>query len=209
MRTISIQQALREVKLGENRVRSALSGAQFIAAGEKGVKTIGGQLVSDWTKNAKATYQQVQDLIANYTEIKQKVAESNATTTVEIAGQTFTVSAAIEKKNSIVLEQTLLNTLKGQLARVEAEAQRWEKTITAKADEVAAAMFSKDGKPVKSDEYQDFVKKFVEERQMTMIDPISIREEIKRLETFIEDFLAEVDYKLTESNVVTKISLKD
>lgn len=107
--TISITRALAELKtlaarIGEITTRSWVT----VKVNEK----IGAKTAAEFGEEARSAYQSYTDLLERRNALKCAIVQSNAVTNVEIAGKIYTVAEAIERKNSISFEETMLATMR-------------------------------------------------------------------------------------------------
>ena len=84
----------------------------------------------------KASYTKLQDYIKNYNKVCNAITLSNATTKVVIDGKEMTVSDAINKKNNIHLEESLLRTLKYEYSDVIDRIERRNTALENKIDKL-------------------------------------------------------------------------
>jgi cupin superfamily acireductone dioxygenase involved in methionine salvage len=134
---------------------------------------------------------------------------SNAVTKVTIADVEMTVADAIERKTSIVYEQTLLNTLKRQTMNSKSTVATENQKVEIRLDQQLNQMFGNDNVSAKTSEGAiAYAKEFRNQNEFELIDPLSIDKEIEKLEKGIDDFLSEVDYVLSTSNALTEIEIE-
>ena len=105
--TISVTQALAELKLLRRRIQSATQSSEFIVLRHKRDVLV----PADFATSARAAYQSYVDLLKRYKAIKSAIVLSNAATTVTIAGVAYTVADAVERKRAIEFEKEMLVTL--------------------------------------------------------------------------------------------------
>jgi hypothetical protein len=204
VQTISIADALNRVKVLNARIQAAQA-APFVALSS--ADRIPGFASPAAAELAiRAAYQSVTGLISNYAKLKAAIVQSNAVTQVTLAGQTMTVAAAIERKKSIVFEQTLLQNLTAQFQQTQRTVDSMNTQAAAAAEKQAIAFFG-DKADKTGAEYAQFVASYLRTHQSNMIDPIGIEHVIVQLNSNIQDFLAQVDLTLTTSNVGTMIEI--
>ncbi len=204
MQKLSIAAALNQFKIIKDRIEKAMD-TQFVGVQQNDrVNGYNGRV--PFQDQARAGYQSVLQLMANYTELKAKVIQSNATTNVTVAGVTMTVAQAIERKHSIATQQSLLARLVGQFTAASGIVARDYARVVADADGRAVDYFG--GKvDKKASEFEEFVQGFITRNAPKLADPIGIETQIERHTRETQDFLAEVDLVLTSSNVVTIIEV--
>lgn len=207
-RRISITEALCELKLYDAKISKAIRNAKYVDATKKSSSKVGVFSRENFEKNAKAGYQSATDLIANRGKLKSAIVQSNATTTVEIAGKQMTVAEAIERKSFIVYEESLLNELKRQYNLAADTVLKENKKVDAQIDKLLETFTGRDTdkKPNKEDQAA-IVEPYREKNEFELVDPINIYEEIFRLESEIDAFKKEVDVRLVLSNSITFIEI--
>lgn len=201
--SMSITQALSELKLLRKRLETALEDAQFIRMVTK-KSNINRER---FDTHAHASLQQYRDLLNRYNKIKSAIVQSNATAVVKIGEKVYTVAEAVERKRSIDYEKKLLQQLQGQWMAVKGEYERYQELERARVDKLLSAELSKDTK-TNVEVVQALTKTFLEEGKAEILDPLSIETVIRDMRISIEDFLTNVDWVLSEANGRTMITVE-
>lgn len=208
MRKISITEALNELKLYDSKITKAITNATLCGAAKKSSEKVGVVKKDDFSERAKASYQSATDLISNRNTLKSAIVKSNAITCVEIDGMPMTVAEAIERKNSIEYDETLLNEMKRQYASATAIVDKENKKVDNKVDELLATLIGKDSDKKLSKEDQEAVEKpYREKNEFEFVDPLELYEKIQALESNIDGFKSNVDTVLVLSNATTFIEV--
>lgn len=208
MRTISITEALNELKLYDARIRKAISNIKLVGAAKKSSDKVGVVSKDTFNERAKADYQSVTDLMANRNALKSAIVKANAITDVTIAGKTMTRAEAIERKNSIEYEESLLLEMKRQYATTMDSVNKENKKVDSKVDELITTLVGRDSDKKLSKEDQEAVEKpYREKNEFEFIDPIGIYDEMLALESDIDGFKSEVDTVLVLSNATNFIEV--
>lgn len=208
MRKISITEALNELKLYDSKINKAIANAKLASAAKKSSDKVGVVKKDEFEERAKASYQSVTDLIANRNALKSAIVKSNAVTEVTINGKTMTVAEAIERKNSIDYDVTLLNEMKRQYVAATDTVNKENKKVDNKVDELLSTLIGKDSDKKISKEDQEAIEKpYREKNEYEFIDPIGIYDKILELETDIDGFNSEVDTRLVLSNATSFIEI--
>jgi len=118
----------------------------------------------------------------------------------------MTVSQAIEFKKTIQYKKNLLEVLKRQRQLITIDFESHKQRVQNKIDENIKIIYGKDSKPDES------VIKSVSEGitkgdPVEIYDPLNLDKIIREMETSIEDFTANIDYILSESNALTIITI--
>lgn len=204
MASLSITRALVELKTLDSRINKIIDYTTFITYRTKNKNY--NQTETDFKKTAEAEFQSLGDLIIRRDKIKNAIVMSNATTEVDIAGKKMTVSQAIEFKTTIAYKTRILDTLKQQRQHVTIESEAHRQKVQTKIDDNVRIICGKDSKP-DANVIQTVSDGIAKGDPIDIYDPLGIDEVIKKLETMIEDFTANVDYVLSESNALTKIEV--
>lgn len=202
--TISVADALGRLKIMSNRIDDATK-QPFIAVRTAG-RIPGFVSALAFETEARAAFQSVVALLANYATLKAALVESNATTTVTIGNQTMTVAAAIERKKSIVQDQALLAVFTVQLTQAQRSVDVQNTQVAQVADKQAIAFFG-DKTEKTTAEYMQFVAHYIQQNGSQLIDPLDLKARIRVLADSTQTFLANVDLMLTTSNVRTEITI--
>lgn len=204
---MTVTKALSELKLLDKRINRGIYEAEFVGVVVGDKKKVDHIDVEEFKQKVKSNYDSVVDLIAYRNKIKSAIVSSNAQTTVTIAGNTYTVAEAIERKTSIQYEQELLQRLKTYYLNASTEIDRINENVQVRLDRSLEQMLSNDGK--QDNEFiNQFTENFNKKNQAKLVDPLNIKEKIETLETEIEDFLSEVDHELSVSNATTIIEVE-
>lgn len=208
MRKISITEALNELKLYDSKITKAITNATFCGAAKKSADKVGVVNKENFNERAKASYQSCTDLIANRNALKSAIVKSNAVTEVEIDNTIMTVAEAIERKNSIGYDETLLNEIKRQYANVTATVDKENKKVDSKVDDLLTTLVGKESDKKLSKEDQEAVEKpYREKNEFEFVDPLGLYEKIQTLEADIDGFKSNVDTALVLSNATTFIEV--
>lgn len=208
MRKISITEALNELKLYDSKITKAITNATFCGAAKKSADKVGVVNKENFNERAKASYQSCTDLIANRNALKSAIVKSNAVTEVEIDNTIMTVAEAIERKNSIGYDETLLNEMKRQYANVTATVDKENKKVDSKVDDLLTTLIGKESDKKLSKEDQEAVEKpYREKNEFEFVDPLGLYEKIQTLEADIDGFKSNVDTALVLSNATTFIEV--
>lgn len=204
MSTISIARALVELKTLDSRINKIIDSTQWILYKTKGKNP--NILEDEYKKSTQSEFQSLNDLIMRRDKLKNAIMKSNSVTEVEVGGNKMTVSQVIEYKKTIQYKQTLLQRLKYQRQLVTVDVENHKQKVQSKIDENIKVICGKDTKP------DENVIKSVSEGitkgdPIEIFDPLGLDKVIKDLETAIEDFKANVDYVLSESNALTVITV--
>jgi len=165
-------------------------------------------ILDDFEKEAKAKYQAAIDLISRREKIKAELVQSNAATFVTVGGKKMTIAAAIEEKRVIGSKEKLLEVLRSQSTTVLSKIENARAKIDGQIQKLVESNTGKDRKTDKED-YDRIAEPIIAANELFLVDPLNVKEKIETLDTYIEDFKADVDITLSESNAKTEIEIGD
>ena len=205
--TMSVHRALSELKMLEKRINNEIGSVNFVTYATAGALNINGVKRGVYMDQMSADYQRVMDLYRRFAAIKDTVGESNATTYVTIAGEKMTVARAIAKKNNDVEHlDYLLRTLTSQYNQAQARVNTLNASLEQRANERIKAVHGSVTEN-NAERAEQTKKLFIENETAQLIDPIGVAKVIVELRDYIDQFTAEVDAVLSESNAVTMITI--
>ena len=201
---ISITRALAEIKLLDSKIESAIQKFEPVTYTEgKSKFTSSGGTIDYFNEKAKSSYQSITDLISRRNLIKGKVIQSNAVTKVMIDNKEYTVAEAIERKNSINNELSLLNKLKQSYTNNKNKVEIGNSKVRANIDKQLELLAGSDKN--KTEGIDALVKLKLENQQFMLVDELNCEELIEKLSNSIYEFQSNVDFSLSESNALTTI----
>lgn len=206
---MTIHQALCELKTLDSRIAKATN-YRFCIANKHANTKIKGQVIDNYIDEAKATYQQAQDLIKRREAIKKAVVLSNATTKIVVGDEEMTVAEAIEmKQNGIENWERLRSQLQSsfQIACNDCASNN-ENALDDRADRYIQSMFGNTDMKNASAEMQKVRADFIAAQTYELVDPLGISEEIRKWTDKIDKFAVNVDSALSVSNALTKITIE-
>ena len=205
--TMNIHKALCELKILDDRISRAVDDCRYVGVTKIVSKRVGSQTVEAFSESVKDGYKSAMDLIKRRQAIKTAVVKSNATTTVVIGGNTYTIAEAIEMKNhGLDGEKRMLRYMVSRLAEAEALINRTRSDLESRADG-----FIRDQTGSKESKTEDLLKMrqdYIAMQDVELVDPLHIRETIKTLDEKINTFMSEVDSALQTSNANTEITIE-
>lgn len=207
MEKMLVTQALNELKTLDARIIRAINNATFVTYAKISEKNVNSNLSKeDFSINAKAAIQSIDDLINRRKNIKAAIVASNAVTMVTVAGIEMTVAAAIERKTSIEYEKSLLKQMKNQYISAKQIVDTKNIEMEAAIERLVNTAFGKDSKTnIKSDDYSAIADPYKEKNEWGLVDPIDALNQIAKREEEIDAFLSNCDSALQISNCVTEI----
>jgi hypothetical protein len=206
--TMSVTRALSEIKLLDSKIERAIKEGQY-AAVQIADKLIAGHIKpEDFAKDALASKQKVEQLIANRNTIKSAIVASNAVTVVKFpSGKEMTVAECIDQKTAISYKRSFLNNLRIQynniLTTLNRETQKYEEELKKRIE----VNFGKETKG-KEIGIEEITKNFAADNLPKLIDPVGLKKVIDSLTSEIEEFDTECDFLLSESNTRTDITVE-
>lgn len=206
MEKMSVQRGLMELKTLGDRIRKATNQTfMSLYVGDNG-KPEGFNSVQECEETIKAKYQSANDLIKRRNAIKAAIIKSNAVTLVTIGTETMTVAEAIDRKDSIVHEEALLQHLRNQYSQVVNTYNYAVQHLEQQTDKRLAEDKPSD-RTLTDEEHNGIVKNVKKRYEPHLVDPLALRKEIDALTERITKFKLDVDVVLSESNAKTELEL--
>ena len=206
-KTISVQQGLNEIKLYDKKIQRVIQRANLVSVEAKGSVVDHNITIEDFKKEAQSSFDSIKALIANRNKIKQAIIVSNSVTKVTIGNDTMTVAEAIERKESIFYDKSLLQNIKHDLQKASKRVQAFNSSIDDDAQKVIEKAL--DGKSAKeSKELVESIQAQYDSRKASVLEGVKNLDKISiDLEDSISQFESDVDFVLTTSNCTTMITV--
>ena len=208
MEKLTITRALAELKLLNKKIDDKINKSSFVGVTQKRHgKVIGvNKTIQEFEIESKANIISVKDLIFRYRMMKNAVLKSNAKTKIKIGDKTYTVTEAIELKNSIEFDKNLKSKLSNDYTII---LDKIETNRIKLADDIEKMIIQNLGNDRKAqkDTYDNIAEPLIEANRLTLVKGFDVEKEIEKLNTSIEEFESEVDFTLSESNSQTYIEI--
>lgn len=203
---ISINQALQEKALLDQKIQQIFTKNTPLA---KAVSKdqFDSESTKVFRKNAQATSDKVLQLVQNRRKLKAAIVNSNANTMVTIAGEEMTVADAVERRKSIAIEQNVLNYFSNHRTAAQNSFDSQNSSMLSDKAHRAAIEYFGSQESANTEEYKEFVAEYMKNRASKMVMPDNFDARIEKLTDFIEQFQKEANFKINESNTVTKIDI--
>ena len=210
---MSLQRALDKLNLTEKKIAQAthelMHKPDQLVAVVIGNKTVNGYKDNEEFETlAKARFQSVNDLIQYRDRLKQAIIQANANTEITVAGEKMSIAAAIDRRNAIQYRRELLEALRRSYQHAITRFEREDEKFREKLDKHLETLYGKEGK-AKAEENKEALKPFMDLNQPRFIDPLNLKEEIDKLQAYIDDFDSEIKFALSEANVRTEIEIEE
>lgn len=208
--TMNVHKALAELKILDSRIMSAINCGVYCAQNKNYNNVIAGIPVKQYEDEViRASYNKVDDLMSRYNAIKKAVTLSNAATTVEIQGKTYTIAEAIWMKNhGVEYQKVYLSTLRGQYNKAQASITKNNDALDKNAEAYVTSMFGSKESKTANAEVENAKKTYIQNNTMVLVDPGKIIERMETLEAEIAAFEADVDSAISVSNAMTTITVE-
>lgn len=208
---MTVQRALNELKIIDERLSKRL--AEFVVIGTKKVSEARvvetRESIVEFENRAKGVLDSVDGLLKRQQELKHAIMTSNATTMIEVAGKTYSVMTAIDRKRTIENEKLVVRHMRDALARAEYKVNQENDKMESYIQRQTNAMAGGDLSSKKDDYIIAFEKSYREQNSWDLVDPLKLRDLIEQREQEISMFELEIDTALTVSNAITKIEIED
>lgn len=198
-RSISVTRALVELKTLDARI-AKYQQQEFIR-----VAYHDRQVAQTFGEQAKRAMQSLTDLTAYRAALKGALVLSNAATRVKIGDWECSVGEAVERKQSIVQETEVLDTLRQQYQKALVERDRHNAAVTAEAEKLVLALAGNDKRNTES--YANVQEDYEARKRAVLVDPLQLETLIAKMDRDISTFKSNVDVVLAESNASTMVAV--
>ena len=208
---MTVQRALNELNTLESRIDKRLSDFRIIGTRKNSENRVSEtrEPVADFAVRAKAIMDSADALLKRQQQLKRAIMTSNAQTMIEVAGVTYSVMTAIDRKRTIESEKQVLACMKQALRNAETKVLRENDKVEDYIQRQVLAMASGDLANKKDEFITSFEKLYRDKNGWDLVDPLGLRDLIEKREQEILDFELEIDTALTVSNAITKIVIED
>jgi len=166
------------------------------------------RVIGSWDKyksDGKAELQSFKDTLKSFRHICGAISTANATNMVTINEKKMTIIEAIHWKDSLEFELVLLKTLRSQMATATDQLEMHNERVQGRLDRLLEESFGKNSR-TKSDEFDAISKPFLAKNEYKLVESFDVSEEIKKLESSLEDLAVDINVALSESNAKIKIN---
>ncbi len=208
---MSVTRALATLKGMQARIDAATKTQEFvrITVGTDEQRRVANrnETVAEAEARLKGNFQSAFDLINYRHKLKSAIVKSNADTLVKINGRELTVSSAIELKSYATSLKQLLATMRTQYNAANNTVESLNKQLDDKINSSMAAIYGKDVKGVDANAYRIVSAPLIAKDKASVLDSINIPKTVETLAKEVELIETEIDYVLSESNALTKITV--
>lgn len=204
---MTVHKALIELKTLDSRISKAIAEMPFVFANKHANTKVNGIPISEYCEQIKSSYKSAEDLITRRNALKRAVVLSNATTKVVIGGNEYTVAEAIEMKNhGMEFPRELLTKMSSDYQRAQRNASLNNgDALEDRADDYIKSMFGNTDMKNATEDAKKARAEFIASQTVELIDPISVKEKMGKLEEYINSFMVDVDAALSVSNATTEV----
>lgn len=204
---MTIHRALSDLKLIDARIQRAIDELEPVFGNQKGKKVMGYLTEDEFKSTAQAGWDSVIDLITRKSLIKSAIVKSNAQTIVTVGGNQYTVADAITFKKIVDVKTKLSLHLKGRFKAITGELNKANEKVDANVNILLGNALGAEAAKATPETIENIAKPYRDMNIVYLIDPLDINAKISALDKDIQDFSADIDAVLSESNAVTFITI--
>ena len=205
---MTVHEALSTLKMLDRRICDKINDTTFAVANKHANTKINGVSLDEYKKQTLSEYQSINDMIRRRKAIRNALSISNAYTTIQVNGKTFTVAEAIEyKAQGLTLQRLLLNSMEAAYNNAQRNMERGNAQIDEQADRYIKDLFGSKEK-ANADDVKATRDAYVAAQSFDFVDPLHIKDEMEKLSAEIDTFEHEIDSKLSVSNALTMLTIE-
>ena len=218
MTKMLVTQALDERDLLVKKIDDKIGKARFVDTIQRNEELVMDARVprKEFEKQAKASLQQIMDLINRYQKIDAAIITSNAKTMIQTSVGKLSVAGAIalrariQSMGSYAEEGDFENNLSNQMEQeynlrvkyADAKNQKLQET----AEQMRLSILGRDSK-TKDDKPLDVVDAYIKENTTELVDPIGVKEKADEIRLKRDDLLTELNTQIKVSNATTFVEI--
>ena len=202
----TLTRALVELKLYDSKIEKAIKELKPVSYAINKIVVDYRQTKEEFLDNYKAQMQSVSDLRKNKTTLKNALMKANAETIVKIGEKEYTILEALNRKNDIRTEQLLISQLKNHLNNAIARTENIKNDIEANIERTINSRSSSSSN--QSKDYVQTIRDSYKDQMPELVNADVVEKLITEKEAEITEFIAEVDFALSEINAITKIKVQ-
>lgn len=208
--TMNVHKALCEIKLLNSKITKAINEAAFCRCNVVTNKKIDGKTVEMWEKDAQSAYTSISTLIARRNALKSAINQSNAVTKITVGEKEYTVAEAIElKQYGMDYYKQLMSKLAIEFNTANGKVTSTNESADEKATKHAENCVTGDkSSPEVLKELEAIRSKYYDNHKAELIDPIKAMEKVKEIDTFVSNFMSDVDSAISVANATTTITVE-
>ncbi|MCD7806674.1 MAG: hypothetical protein LUH19_04945 [Lachnospiraceae bacterium] len=213
-----VTQALDERDLLVKKINDKIEKAAFVDTVRVNEEKVYEKRVTreEFTKNANASWQQIQDLIIRFQKIDAAIVASNAATSITTSYGMFTAAGAISLRGRMRgtgsyeedadFEERLRLKMKTEYETRVQQSELKNRQLQATAENMRLSILGKDSKG-KDDKPLEVVEAYVKENTTELVDPLDAEKKVAELREKRMALLTELDTQIKVSNATTFIEI--
>ena len=205
IKEFTLTRALVELKLYDSKISKAIQELKSVSYSVNGIVPDFRVTTEEFIKNYKSQMQSIEALRENKTILKNALMKANSETKVTINGKEYTILEALNRKNDIDVENTLVHAMKRQLSSAINSVNTINQQIEDNIENTIRSKSSSSGN--QSKDYIQTVRDSYKNQMSELVNADVVEKYILEKEEEISEFIAEVDYALSEVNALTKITV--
>lgn len=214
-----VTQALDRRDLLVKKINDKIRKASFVdTVKENETKVLNARIDrAEFEEKAKSAYQQINDLISQFTKLDAAISASNASTVIHTAKGDMTVAAAISFRGRMKgmgsyddadFEQALMRKMADDLQNSMSKANAANKKLESDAEAMRLTILGKEAKN-RDDKPLAVVDAYIKENTTVLADPLNAKDKVEELSESIDALLKEIDTQIKISNATTFIEIDD
>ena len=205
MKELTLTRALAELKLLDSKISKAIQELKSVSYSVNNIVPEFRVTSDEFKANYNSQMQSIQDLRNNKVILKNALMKANAETKVTIGGKEYTILEALNRKTDISTESLLVQTMKKQLSASIANVNSINNSIESNIENTIRSKSASSGN--QSKDYIQTVRDSYKPQMPELVNADVVEKLIKDKEEEISEFIAEVDYALSEINAMTKVKV--
>lgn len=174
-----------------------------------------GQSVEDFEKDAKSTYQSINDMISLYDRINVAVTLHNAETKITVNGKEMTVAEAITRRKSLTMNSDFRTKLREKLENCFNRAlvmyNNLDRDLINSREQLVNGLLANQGPGEKKSNIDEIQAKsidiVIDPMTPEYIDPLNLKTEIEKLDEETSELISKINTAIKVSNASTYVEV--
>lgn len=174
-----------------------------------------GQSVEDFEKDAKSTYQSINDMISLYDRINVAVTLHNAETKITVNGKEMTVAEAITRRKSLTMNSDFRTKLHEKLENCFNRAlvmyNNLDRDLINSREQLVNGLLANQGPGEKKSNIDEIQAKsidiVIDPMTPEYIDPLNLKTEIEKLDEETSELISKINTAIKVSNASTYVEV--
>lgn len=212
LKPMTVWKALNERKVLKDRIQRKSNSLEYFAVSTKGSEVVNGIDRDTYEAKLAANFNSIYQLYKNLEAYDAAIAEFNAKTEITIGGKTYTIAAAIARKQRLESEKDFIDNVISSLTATIRQISKDNDTIlneTKINENVGRLLAERKFKVEEIAKGEEYLRdKYISDNTRVLVDPLNLYSKLDTLMDEINTFDNELNEKFNLVNVTNEITVE-